>query len=255
MEYTIKKLGALAGVTTRTLRFYDEIGLLKPSRMNSSGYRIYGAVEVDRLQQILLHRAMGLSLDQIKSLLEDPNFDSLSALKNHQNQLLLKKQELEHILANVEKTIAAKEGRAIMSDRKKFEGLKQRMLDENEQKYGNEIRENYGKETVERSNHKFKNMTEEQFNEVNQLASDIQEKLAEAFREGNPGSPLAQEVADLHRQWLSYYWDGYTKEAHAGLAQMYVDDPRFTSYYDKEHPGTAVFLRDAILIYTQKLSS
>ena len=66
----------------------------------------------------------------------------------------------------------------------------------------------------------------------------------------DPACGLAQEVADLHRRWLSFYWDGYTKEAHAGLAQMYVDDPRFTAYYDTKRPGASVFLRDAIAIYT-----
>jgi len=62
---------------------------------------------------------------------------------------------------------------------------------------------------------------------------------------------LGQKAADLHRQWLSYYWDSYSKEAHAGLAQMYVDDPRFRAYYDEKQPGSAEFLRDAIHIYTR----
>ena len=74
--------------------------------------------------------------------------------------------------------------------------------------------------------------------------------MAEAFKTGDPAGELAQKAADLHKQWLTYYWKEYSKEAHAGLAQMYVDDERFTAYYDKEQPGTAEFLRDAIHIYT-----
>jgi hypothetical protein len=54
----------------------------------------------------------------------------------------------------------------------------------------------------------------------------------------------------LHRQWLSFYWDSYSKEAHAGIAQMYVDDERFAAYYDAKQPGGAKCLRDAVLIYT-----
>jgi len=61
---------------------------------------------------------------------------------------------------------------------------------------------------------------------------------------------LAQRAADMHKRWLMFYWSQYSPEAHAGLAQMYVDDERFTAYYDKELPGTAAFLRDAIRIYT-----
>jgi hypothetical protein len=93
-------------------------------------------------------------------------------------------------------------------------------------------------------------MTEQQFAEVQKLGVDVITTLSEAFESGDPAGELAQKAADLHRQWLSYYWDSYTKEAHAGLAQMYVDDERFTAFYDEKQPGTAEFLRDAILIYT-----
>ena len=65
----------------------------------------------------------------------------------------------------------------------------------------------------------------------------------------DPGSELAQKAAALHKQWLSFTWPSYSKEAHAA-SQMYVDDERFTIYYDKEQPGLAKFLRDSILIYT-----
>ncbi|EMT45154.1 MerR family transcriptional regulator [Anoxybacillus flavithermus AK1] len=73
-----------------------------------------------------------------------------------------------------------------------------------------------------------------------------------AFLTGDPAGELAQKAADLHRQWLSYFWDHYSKEAHAGLAQMYVDDERFKAYYDQKQSGMAEFLRDAIFIYTGK---
>ncbi|EUJ38072.1 putative transcriptional regulator [Listeria weihenstephanensis FSL R9-0317] len=81
MEYTVQKLGQLAGVSTRTLRYYDEIGILKPARINTSGYRIYGQIEVDRLQQILFYREMNVPLEKIKAILEEPDFDEAAALK------------------------------------------------------------------------------------------------------------------------------------------------------------------------------
>ena len=250
MEYTVQKLGSLAGVSTRTLRYYDEIGILKPARINSSGYRIYGQAEVDRLQQILFFRELGISLDRIKEILTAPSFDSAAALKEHREKLLEKKERLELLIANVDKTIAVTEGRMNMSNKEKFEGFKKKMIDENEKKYGKEIREKYGEETVNKSNAKLKNMTQEQYDEVTALAEKVTQTLAEAFKTRNPSGELAQKAADLHKQWLSYYWNEYSKEAHAGLAQMYVDDERFTAYYDKEQPGTAEFLRDAIHIYT-----
>ncbi len=250
MEYTVQKLAQLAGVSTRTLRYYDEIGLLKPARINSSGYRIYGQIEVDKLQQILLYRELRLSLDRIKKIVNDPSFDKVRALKEHREQLLDKRKQLDLLIASVEKTIAFTEGRINMTDKEKFEGFKQKMIDENEKRFGKEIREKYGDAAIDRSNEKVKNMTQEEYEEMIQLERKMMSTLAEAIKLGDPGSEIAQKAAALHKQWLAYFWSEYSKEAHAGLAQMYVDDERFREYYDAKQPGSARFLRDAIHIYT-----
>ncbi|MDQ0201574.1 MerR family transcriptional regulator [Neobacillus ginsengisoli] len=250
MEYTVQKLGKLAGISTRTLRYYDEIGILKPARINSSGYRIYGQAEVDRLQQILFYRELGVSLNSIRDIVTAPSFDGANALREHREKLLEKRQQLDMLIANVEKTIAVTEGRIKMADNEKFEGFKQKMIDDNEKKYGEEIRKKYGNEAIDKSNAKVKNMTQEQYAAVTDLEQQVKEALAHAFATGDPAGELAQTAADLHKQWLTFYWSEYSKEAHAGLAQMYVDDERFKAYYDKEQTGAAEFLRDAIRIYT-----
>ncbi|MBY0123687.1 MerR family transcriptional regulator [Bacillus sp. S/N-304-OC-R1] len=255
MEYTVQGLAKLAGVSTRTLRYYDEIGILKPARVNSSGYRIYGKAEVDRLQQILFYRELDVSLDNIKKIVTSPSFDKTEALKEHREKLLEKRNQLDLLITNVEKSIEQTEGRIIMSDQEKFTGFKKKMIEDNEAKYGKEIREKYGDDKVEQSNAKLMNMSEEDYKKVTNLANQITETLAAAFATGDPSGELAQNAADLHKQWLCYYWKEYSKEAHAGLAQMYVDDERFTAYYDKDQPGTAEFLRDAILIYTGMTSN
>lgn len=250
MEYTVQKLGLMAGVSARTLRYYDEIGILKPARINSSGYRIYGQAEVDRLQQILFYRELGVSLEVIKDIVTSPVFDAEKALREHRAKLLDKRKQLDMLIANVEKTIALTEGRITMTDKEKFEGFKQKLIEDNEKKYGEEIRKKYGNDTVDKSNAKLMNMTQEDYDKVTALANEVMETLSQAFKTGDPASDLAQKAADLHKQWLTFYWSEYTKEAHAGVAQMYVDDERFTAYYDAKQPGTAAFLRDAILIYT-----
>lgn len=250
MEYTVQKLALMAGVSTRTLRYYDEIGILKPARINSSGYRIFGQAEVDRLQQILFYRELGVSLDSIKDIVTAPSFNGAQALREHREKLLEKREQLDVLIFNVEKTIALTEGSIKMKNQEKFEGFKKKLLDDNEAKYGKEIREKYGEETVNKSNQKVQGMTQEQYDEVTKLATEVIETLHAAFKTGDPAGELAQKAADLHRQWLCYYWESYTKEAHAGVAQMYVDDPRFTVYYDEKQPGTAEFLRDAVHIYT-----
>lgn len=250
MEYTVQKLGKLAGISTRTLRYYDEIGILKPARINSSGYRIYGPREVDRLQQILFYRELGVSLENIKNIMTDPSFDRTNALKEHREKLLAKRAQLDQLISNVDKTIAVTEGRITMSDKEKFEGFKQKMIEENEEKYGAEIRAKYGDETIDQSNQKIKGLTKEQYAELEKLGEEVLVTLKEAMATGDPASDLAQKTAELHRKWLGYTWASYSKEAHAGLAQMYVDDERFAAYYNKVQSGAAEFLRDAILIYT-----
>ncbi|MCC3358113.1 MerR family transcriptional regulator [Bacillus sp. REN16] len=254
MEYTVQKLAKLAGVSTRTLRYYDEIEILKPARINSSGYRIYGQDEVNRLQQILFYRELGVNLTDIKQIMTNPAFDESKALEEHREQLLDKRKQIDQLIANVEKTIAQKEGRITMSDQEKFEGFKKKALDENEKKYGKEIREKYGEETVKQSNQKFMNLSKEDHEAVTRLSEELMETLRDAMLTGDPAGELGQKAAETHKKWLMFFWPSYSKEAHAGLAQMYVDDERFTAYYDKEQPGTAEFLRDAIHVYTGQKS-
>ncbi|QUH25236.1 MerR family transcriptional regulator [Serpentinicella alkaliphila] len=250
MEYTVQKLAQIAGISARTLRYYDEIGILKPARINSSGYRIYGKKEVDRLQQILFYKELGLNLENIHEIVTSPAFDEVSALRDHRDKLLVKIEELNLLISNVNKTIASKEGSINMSDKEKFEGFKKTLIDDNESKYGSEIRKKYGDAAVDKSYNKIKKMTQEEYEQANKLAAKVLETLNEAFKTGDPSGELAQKAANLHRQWLCFYWNEYSKEAHAGIGQMYVADERFTAYYDKDQPGIAEFLRDAILVYT-----
>lgn len=250
MEYTVQKLGKMAGISARTLRYYDEIEILKPARVSSSGYRIYGEKEVNILQQILFYREMGVSLEDIKKIITSPSFDESLALKEHRQKLLVKREQIDLLIENVNKTIDSLEGRIKMNSKEKFEGFKQKMIQENEEKYGEEIREKYGDEAVDKSNKKMEYMTEDQYGEFEKLGEEVIQTLVAAYANGDASSELAQKAADLHRQWLCFSWDSYSKEAHASLAQMYVDDERFKAFYDKYKPGLAEFLRDAVLIYT-----
>lgn len=241
----------MSGISTRTLRYYDEIELLSPERISSNGYRIYGQSQVDLLQQILFFRELGLSLEEIKEIIYSKTFDRTKALENHLAALYKRKDQIDLLIQNVSKTLRTVKGEAVMSDKEKFEGFKQKLVEENENNYGKEIRQKYGDKVIDASNAKVKNMTGEQYAEVEQLSKEVNETLKAAFLQGDPSSELAQKACDLHRQWLCYFWpDGmYSKEAHKGLASMYCEDERFKAYYDAITPGCAEFLRDAINIY------
>ncbi|WP_031547891.1 MerR family transcriptional regulator [Salinicoccus luteus] len=249
MEYTVKALADLAGVSRRTLRYYDQIGLLAPARINSSGYRIYGRAEVDRLQLILFYRTLGIALDEIGKIIDDPEFDAAEALRAHHAALLEERRALDRLIRNVERTIEAKEGGIHMRDREKFEGLKQRKLEENEAQYGAEIREKYGEDTVRASNEKWMGMSSDDYDRMTAIEAELKEVLKAAV--DAPSEAHARKAAQLHKEWLMYTWNEYSKEAHQGLAEMYVTDARFRKYYDDVAPGAAEFLRAAIVQHAE----
>jgi len=247
MEYSIDKLAKLAGVSSRTLRYYDEISLLKPLRTNSSGYRIYGSNEVSRLQQILFFRELGVALDQVKAVLDSPDIDYTALLEQHLRQLLTKRAELDTLIGTVTKTIQNERGLIEMADKEKFEGFKKKLIEDNESSYGKEVREKYGDKAVEESNAKTMNLSREEYDAMQALGEEILSNLAAAVSESaDPSGETGLKIAELHKKWLGYTWAAYNPEAHKGLVQMYIDDPRFTSFYDDKVPGCAQFLRDAV---------
>lgn len=251
MDYTVKQLSDLDGVSARTLRFYDQMDLLKPEKINDSGYRIYGRKQVDLLQQILFYRELGFSLKDIHHILSAPDFDTNHALTEHYHKLLEERERLNRLIATVEKTLSSKKGGITMTDQEKFEGFKKDLIDQNEKQYGKEIREKYGEESVKASYKKFGSISKEDYDQAVSIQEEMFSELAKAMKNGNPADQAAQRAADLHRQWLGYFWTSYFKEAHAGLVRMYVDDPRFAENYDSRlGKGGAKMLRDAVLIYT-----
>ncbi len=254
MEYTVSKLAKISGVSARTLRYYDEINLLQPKRVNSSGYRIYGQEEVDLLQQILFYREMDLSLEEISELIHANDFTIRKALENHLVHLKNKKERLNRLILTVEQSIQSAEGERTMSDQEKFEAFKKAQIDENEAKYGEEIRQKYGDEVIDKSNKAFGKLSQAQVAKMQELTEELNGKLAQATEENRPESELAQEVCKLHQQWIIAAWPAgyYNEEKHFNLTKMYVEDERFKAYYEKIAPGAAEFLHEAMGIYLNK---
>ncbi|MDD3428531.1 MAG: MerR family transcriptional regulator [Oscillospiraceae bacterium] len=253
MEYTIQKLAQLAGVTTRTLRYYDEIGLLPPLRVASTGYRIYGPKQVDTLQQILLYRNLGMPLTDIAAIIKDPDFNRIQALQTHLQMLQAQQQHLAQLIQNVNNTILSQKGAYTMTDTEKFYGLKKQAIAENEAKFGAELQQKYGKETIETSNKKLLGLSAQQYEDMQRIGAEINTLLEKAVLSGeSPSGTAGQKIALLHKQWLTYTWAKYTPQAHIRVAQLYVCDPRFTAYYDKNVEGCAAFLQEAILTMTSQ---
>jgi DNA-binding transcriptional MerR regulator len=210
---------------------------------------MYGQDELDTLQQILFYRELGFPLEEIKSILYSPGYDRGLAFQSHLTELNKKRERLDALINNVKKSISAMKGEITMTDNEKFVVFKQTLIDENEQKYGVEIRSKYGNVAVDASNAKLKGMTQEQYDESIRLSQAYENALKSAFEAGNPAGELAQSACDLHRQWLCLFYPDYSKEYHISLGEMYVADERFKAYYEDISPGCAEFFCDAINVY------
>lgn len=254
MEYNISQLSKLSGVSARTLRYYDEINLLHPSRTNEAGYRFYGDKEVNLLQQILFYRERGLSLEKIRFILYDENFDMLKALNEHLTELENRRERLSKLIDTVKDTIASVKGEFIMRDSEKFEAFKKDVVDQYEKLYGEEARKKYGDSEVDMAVNKVLSLSKGDYEKFQTLGKKVMEALkAAVISKASPESETGRSVASLHKEWLGYSWKDYTEQKHKGVVSLYVQDERFKKYYDREQNGCADFLLAAVDFWAEKL--
>jgi DNA-binding transcriptional MerR regulator len=246
MKYTIKQLATMAGISVRTLHYYDEIGLLKPSTIHINGYRYYGEKELMTLQQILFFRELDFSLEKIKRIMQSPQYNHIAALEDQKKFLELKKDRVDRMITTITNTINTMKGGEDMSNNDKFSAFSdptyQKYIDEVEQRWGNT---NAYKQSMERVG----KMSKADLEKVKAEAGDITSQIALLMTEGYAAeSTEVQEQIDRFYQHLHHFYDP-NYEMFRGLGQMYVDDPRFTATYEKIAPGLAEFKRDAMAFY------
>lgn len=243
MAWSTAQVAKLSTVTSRTLRHYDEIGLLVPAWVGGNGYRYYEAEQLRRLQQILVLRELGLSLDTIAHVL-DGQTDELAALRQHHGQLMAEAERLGRLADTVSRTIRHLEGGDDMPAEEMFDGFEHNPYEE-------EAKQRYGAEVVEESTRRVKGLSRERVQQIQQDYSSALESLAELLRAGTPvKDPRVQDAIDGHYRWVSNFWTP-NRDAYIGLGNLYVDDTRFTENIDKTQPGLAAYLRDAMAVYAQ----
>jgi MerR family transcriptional regulator, thiopeptide resistance regulator len=241
--YTVKQLSKLAGVTPRTLHHYDEIGLLKPSRVGENGYRYYGEESVLQLQQILFYRELGMPLEDIKKIMGRRDFDVLGALYSHQEALQKQVARLNRLITTVDNTIHHLKGTTIMSEKGLFEGFSE----EQQEEYAAEAEKMYDPETVRESNHKWKAYSAAKKEFILAEGKAIYTDMIAAMP-GGAGSPEVQAIVERWRKHMDYFWTPNLDQLQA-IANGYNDDPRFKANFDKMHPQLAEFMRDAVKVY------
>jgi DNA-binding transcriptional MerR regulator len=242
MKMKIKEVADLVGISVRTLHHYDEIGLLSPSDISASGYRIYSDDNLEMLQQILFFKELGFSLKQIHEMISSPTYDRKEALEMQRNLLIEKRRRLDKILATIDKTISHMKGEIEMSQKERFEGF-----DFSSIPYEQEAREKYGDKAVDDSREKLEKLSKE---ELTKSINEIYRKLAN-LRFGSPETDEAQEAIE---EWFVFVnnMGKYSLDAFKGLGQMYVDDKRFTKNIDKFGEGLARFMCDAMAVFADK---
>jgi DNA-binding transcriptional MerR regulator len=243
MVYTVKKLADLAGVSVRTLHYYDELGLLKPQSRSAGGYRYYGEAEVVRLQQIMFFRELGFNLEDIQRIVSRPDFDVLAALKSHRTLLLKKKVRLTELLATVEKTIKNLKGEVKMSIKEYYQGFR----DEQIEKYRQEVRQRWGDKTLKDSEERVMKMGKVKFAGLQAEGGKIFQAVADNMAAGFD-SPEVQKQVARWRGWLENFHH-YPPEAVLGLGQAYSQHPDFIKFFAKYDKGLPEFLTKAIEYY------
>jgi DNA-binding transcriptional MerR regulator len=241
--YTVRKLSRLAGISPRTLRYYDEIGLLKPSRLGENGYRYYNEEALLVLQQILLYRELELPLAEIKRILNGEAFNVLDSLQGHKETLRLRIQRTERLINSVDDTIQILEGKKKMDEIKMFEPFNE----QHQAEYEKEVLEKYDPVIVKASQQKWKSYTKAQKQRIGDEGNAIYRDMAAAIPKG-PASPEAQACVQRWRDHMAYFWEPNDKQL-LGLVDMYNNDPRFKANFDKVDPRLAAFLREAVNVY------
>ncbi|MBO0980938.1 MerR family transcriptional regulator [Microbacterium sp. SD291] len=258
-DWSIQEIARLAGTTSRTLRHYDDIGLLPPTRIAHNGYRHYDEHALVRLQRILLLRELGLGLPQIGEVL-DPSTgsgaqqDTGSALETHLALLREEQARLARQIASVESTINALRGGEELMAENMFDGF-------DHTRYREEVEERWGKKAYADSDRWWRGMTDAERSEWQQRVSDLGRDWIAAAESGiDPASADAQDVARRHVEWLTgipgtpaAVPGGDVKAYVLGLGEMYVADPRFGANYATSAGGTqgAEFVRDALRVYAE----
>ena len=245
LMFTVKQLSQLAGITPRTLHYYDEIGLLKPSQIGENGYRYYGEESLLQLQQILLYRELDLPLEQIKEIMGRHNFEVLSALESHKTELRRRITRLELLEKTVDHTISHLKGITPMSKKQMFEGF----TETQQADYEKEAMQKYDPATVKASNQRWKSYTPADKQRIQDEGNAIYESILQAMPKG-PASPEAQAGIERWRRHMEYFWVPRDDQLE-GLADLYNDDPRFKANFDKIDPDLAPFMRQAVKFYVE----
>ncbi len=245
MLYAVGQVAGFAGVTVRTLHHYDEIALLSPGARTPAGHRRYDDADLDRLQRILYYRELGFPLDEIAALLDDPDSDPMEHLRRRHRVITKRIEVLHGMAAAVERAMEARKMGINLTPEEKFEVFG----DNDPDQYAEETERRWGgTEAYRASQRRTARYTKEDWQRLQDEQDAWGRRVAELIASGAAADgTAAMDLAEEHRRQICRDFYDCGHETHTCLARMYVEDERFTAFYEKIHPGMARYLHDAIL--------
>jgi len=246
MTYAIKEIADLAGVTTRTLRYYDEIGLLPPAKTGENGYRYYDQTSLLKLQQILFFRELEVRLNDIQQILSRPDFSLLGALEEHRSSLLKKSERLSKLIKTIDLTIATIKGESNMSAKEYFKGF-------DETQYEEEARQRWGEtRQYAESQKKWASYSKAQKEAIKSEGEHLFVRMVSEDPNTAPDDPHVQAAIGEYYAYINKNF--YTCEVGhlRGLADLWAEDPRFANNFEKIREGGADFVREAVQIFCDR---
>ncbi|MDH6195353.1 DNA-binding transcriptional MerR regulator [Mycobacterium frederiksbergense] len=241
---SVGAVAALTGISVRTLHHYDHIGLVVPSVRTAAGYRNYTDTDIERLHLVLVYRSVGLALDEIRSLLDDAGADVLAHLRRQHSLLCDQAEQLQRTIKAVEELMSAHTSGIQLTAEEQVEIFGSAVYDE----HAIEVEQRWGDtEEWKQSQQRAAQMTKQDWIEVKAENDALLDALVAGKRaDVLPGSAAANALAARHRAGISRFYD-CSDDMHVCLATMYVEDERFTRYYDDAEPGLAKFVHDIIV--------
>jgi MerR family transcriptional regulator, thiopeptide resistance regulator len=246
---TVGEVARLAGVTVRTLHHYDAIGLVSPSDRTPSGYRLYGERDLDRLHAVLAYRELGFALEDVAALL-DRTGDPMEHLRRQHDLVGARIDQLQRLLGSLEKTMEAYMSGMRLTPEERFEVFGEH----DPEQYADEARERWGETDAYRtSQQRAATYSKDDWQRIKAEAEAVLDRFAAAQAAAMPAdSKEAMDAAREHRAHITRWFYECTPEIHRGLAEMYVQDERFTRHYEDRAPGLAQYVHDAIMADTDR---
>jgi len=243
-EYTVKELSIIGNVSIRTLHHYDEIDLLKPAFVGDNGYRYYQSAQLTQLMQILFYKELDFSLEEIKQILADPNFDKVEAFQKHKHLLRLQIKRTKRLINTIDQILDSMKGNQKVNTKKTSQAFDSSEIDQ----YKNEVKARWGHtEAYRQSMQRYKSWSKADLEKIKQEGHDVTLAISQVM-DLSVDNAKVQALIKKHHQHINRFYD-CSIEIYRGLGEMYFADPRFTKTYEDIKPGLAKFINLSIAYY------